>query len=323
MQSIFNKSQAYKNQSWLPLNELHWSVTDLGTTQGAILVERLRTLGGKLFSVDEHLERMAEGAIKLGIPWHSTTEILRELCVALVDRNQAFIKSQGDVGLVLLLSPGDPGIDRIKTAEPTIMAHIGPLPFPQLRKWYKQGAALHFSRTRNVPKECWSPSIKTRSRLQYYLADRNLAEQDDLFANPFSLQTSQTLRPPDSIAILLSTGGNVTETSISNLLLLGKDGVLRSPPLTDILWGMSLKTICELAKLIELPIEFSEMLPAELYEAREVLMTGSTGCLWSAVSIEGHSIGDGIPGPVCQKLQTAWKDKIQFDFIEQANMHSS
>jgi branched-chain amino acid aminotransferase len=172
MTSTFTESQSYKNGSWLPLCELAWGVTDLGTTQGAMLVERLRTFDGRLVDVDEHLTRLAFGAKQLGISWPPPGADFQRLCEELVHRNRELIIQESDVGLVILLSPGDPGIDRNQSLTPTILAHVVPLPFPQLARWYRNGVALHISNVRNVPAACWSPAIKTRSRLQYYLADQ-------------------------------------------------------------------------------------------------------------------------------------------------------
>lgn len=291
-----NDSQAYRNGSWFPLNQLTWSVTDVGTTHGAILVERLRTLGGRLFALEAHLDRLAEGAAKIGIAWSSKeTQRLAEVCRELLDRNIDLVQTAGDVGLVLVISPGDPGIERRNALQPTVMAHLSPIPFGQLADWYRSGTALHLSSVRNVPKECWSPSIKTRSRLQYFLADQERT---------------------GSVAVLLSTRCTVTETSISNLLVLGQDDVLRSPPLEDILWGVSLHTVLKLAETIGLPVEFCDLDPESLRTASEVLMTGSTGCLWSAVSIDGKPIGDGKPGRICRRLQSAWEELVGYRFTQ-------
>jgi len=314
----FDQSLAYKNGNWAPLSEISWSVTDLGTTHGAMLVERLRTIGGRLHDVAEHLTRLADGAEQLGISWPPNGESLSQLCDELVDRNQALLEQESDLGIVLLLSPGDPGVDRALTSTSTLMGHVVPLPFVQLAHWYEHGANLHFASTRNVPAECWSPSIKTRSRLQYFLADRNLGRNGSTIAGQAASQGTQGNRLPGSIAVLLSTRNFVTETSISNLLLIDKNRVMRSPPLEDILHGVSLKTVCEIASSMNLPVEFSDIQPDDFYTASEVLMTGTTGCLWSAVTIEGHPIGNGQPGPICTQLQEAWQKRVGFDFTVQA-----
>jgi branched-subunit amino acid aminotransferase/4-amino-4-deoxychorismate lyase len=319
MKNSFPESQSYLNGRWVPLQTLAWSVTDLGTTQGAMLVERLRTYGGKLFDVQEHLARLADGAEKLGIPWPLPDLAMEDLCRELVDRNQELIAQEQDCGLVLLLSPGDPGVDRSRTLVPTLMAHLTPIPFAQLSRWYRDGVALHISSVRNVPTECWSPSIKTRSRLQYYLADHRDIDLAKSRSQPGAPPPTPARPSVESIAVLLNIHGCVTETSISNLLVLGKDGVLRSPPLKDILWGVSLKTVCRLAESIGQPIAFSDIQPDALLEAKEILMTGTTGGVWAAISVDGNRVGEGRPGPLCHLLQEAWQKKLGIHFIELAS----
>ncbi len=323
MTLAFAESQSYRNGIWLPLRDLAWSVTDLGTTQGAMLVERLRTFGGRLVDVDDHLARLADGAEKLGIPWPPKGVSMHELCEDLVRRNQDLSTQEGDFGLVLLLSPGDPGIDRKQSLTPTILGHVTPLPFVQLSRWYRSGVALHFASVRNVPDACWSPSIKTRSRLQYYLADREDFRSAQTPTHPPVENIYENAHPSESIAVLLNMNGYVTETSISNLLVLGQDGVLRSPPLKDILWGMSLRTVCQLAESIGQPVEFTNIHPNDMSEAREILMTGTTGCLWAATSVADRPIGNGTPGTLCSRLQAAWHQKLGVNFIEQATQRGS
>jgi branched-chain amino acid aminotransferase len=277
------------------MNRLSWSVTDLGTTQGAMLVERLRTLGGRIFAIDQHLHRLFEGAQMLGIPWSPEVSNAQRVCEELLERNHDLVDAYGDVGIVIVLSPGDPGIDRRPILTPTMMLHLTPISFEQYRGWYRNGAKLCSAAVRNVPPECWSPSIKTRSRLQYFLAD----------------QASD-----GRVAVLLSTRGMVTETSISNLLIYGKDGILKSPPLDDILHGVSLKTVVELSNSLSIPVQFEDVDPVELRNASEVLMTGTTGCLWSAVEIDGEPIGTGKPGSVCKRIQNAWEDRVNYRFTQ-------
>lgn len=279
----------------MPLNQLRWSITDIGTTHGVILVERLRTMGGCIFAANDHFSRLAEGARMVGIAWNAEAFQAQSVCEELVQRNHSLIQASGDVGIVIVISPGDPGIDRQSISVPTMMAHLSPIPFQQYRDWYRNGTRLTLSAVRNVPAECWSPSIKTRSRLQYYLADQ---------------------ATDNRIAVLLNMRGTITETSISNLLVLGKDGILKSPPLQDILHGVSLKTVTELAESLSIPVQFRDVHPEELCQATEVLMTGTTGCLWSAVEIDGKSIGTGKPGPVCQRLQSAWEQRVNYRFTQ-------
>jgi len=309
----FPDSIAYRNGDWLPCKNLHWSVTDIATTQGVMLVERLRTAGGRLFDCPLHVDRLRTSAALVGLDCDNLLSSLVALIEGLVHENRNFIQFHRDVGIVVLLSPGDPGLSKHQTFSPTFMMHLTPIPFSQLHNWYEQGCRVDISETRNVPPESWSPWIKTRSRLQYYLADNPVATKMDK-------DTGSTRKPvSDSIAVLLSTRGHVTETSISNLILLNKQGKLRSPAKCDILQGVSLSKVESIASKRGTAMDYGNLTSDDFRDAQEILMTGTTGFVWSAVEFDGKQIGDGRPGPLCKAIQNAWSESLGFDFVAQAS----
>ena len=309
----FPNSIAYRNGDWLPCKNLSWSVTDLATTQGVMLVERLRTAGGRLFDCPLHVDRLRTSAALVGLECENLLSSLVAVIEGLVHENRDFIQFYRDVGIVVLLSPGDPGLAKHQQFSPTLMMHLTPIPFSQLYSWYKHGCRLHISETRNVPPESWSPWIKTRSRLQYYLADNPVLTK-------MEKSTGSARKPaPDSIAVLLSTRGHVTETSISNLVLLDQQGKLRSPAKCDILQGVSLSKVESIAAKCSLAMDYGDLTSDDFRNAQEILMTGTTGFVWSAVEFDGNQIGDGRPGPLCKAIQSAWSESLGFDFVAQAS----
>lgn len=291
----FDDSLAYANGEWSPLSQLRWSVTDVGTTHGAIIVERMRTIGKQIFALADHIDRLVAGAFQLGIDCSQDIELLSRLCRELVARNASLLDQETDFGIVIVVSPGDPGIERDRRSHKTLMAHVSPIPFAQLANWYREGVSLTLSSVQNVPPECWSPSIKTRSRLQYYLADRQVSS---------------------GIALLTNIRGAITETSVANLLIVDRNECLLSPRLEDILSGVSLKTVIELAHESGLEIGYRDLFPEDVAMAKEVLMTGSTGCLWSAVNFNGKAIGDGKPGSIATELRGRWERAVGYPFSQ-------
>jgi len=310
----FPDSIAYRNGDWFPCKNLSWSVTDLATTQGVMLVERLRTAGGRLFDCPLHVDRLRTSAALVGLDCDDLLSSLVAVIEELVHENRHFIQFHRDVGIVVLLSPGDPGLDKHQQLSPTLMIHLTPIPFSQLHSWYEHGCRLHISETRNVPPESWSPWIKTRSRLQYYLADNPVA-------TPIEKSTGAARKPvSDSIAVLLSTRGHVTETSISNLVLVDQHGKLRSPAKGDILQGVSLSKVESIAATLGVAMAYGNLSSDDFRDAQEILMTGTTGFVWSAVEFDGKQIGDGRPGPLCKAIQDAWSESLGFDFVDQSSI---
>ena len=314
-------SWAWSNGIWTRLADCRWTWSDLGPVHGVIAVERLRTFGGTPYLVPEHLQRLEascnqlyidlESGFRGGPPGESKTwsEQLGVLLQELVERNRVLLDSHEDLGLVLLASPGDPGWDIGRQGEesipPSLHMHWVSIPWHRFAKWYQYGCRLVTSTIKNIPADCWSPHIKSRSRLHYYLADQQ-AER---------LQSG-------AVALLLDQNDCVTETSISNLLTVS-GSTLRSPTLEQILPGISLQMVERLARQLGLGFEYREMGLDEFHQADEVLMVGTTGCIWPAVELDGVPIGNGAAGSCYALLVQAWKEAMGFDFVAQAKRLAS
>jgi branched-subunit amino acid aminotransferase/4-amino-4-deoxychorismate lyase len=186
---------------------------------------------------------------------------------------------------------------------PTLIVHPAEIDWRKLNHWYTWGQELCIAQSRNVPPQCWSPSIKTRARLQYYLAD----------------QAARRAAGEFSGAVLLDLQGNVTETSAANLILV-EGHKLISPPLDSILYGISLQRTLRLGSQAGWQVNFEAISPARAEQADEILLCGSTGCLWPAARIGGRVFEASPRGSAFQALAGLWRQDVQLDFIQQARI---
>lgn len=285
--------------------QLHWSTTDSGTTHGAILVERFRTFNRAFHHLDRHWARLSAGAKLFGIQMQFGFVEFQNLLQRLLNQNAALASGCADVGVVLLVSPGDPEWEYERRSF-TCMMHLTPLPWVKLAKWYRHGVNLIPSKQVLIPANCWDNQIKTRSRLNYWLADRAVSG---------AISTDSAV---DDVALLMTSSGNVGDTSVSNVLIVQKDGCIVSPRLCDVLPGCTLSVIDELVRREGRPIVYKDVSLSELCSATEVLLTGSSGGVWSAVQLDGRMIGDGKPGPVCDWLTGLYSAETNCDFRSQA-----
>jgi branched-chain amino acid aminotransferase len=302
--NLFRTSIALHNGQWMQLGCVSWSVSDFASTHAAIVVERLRTIGGKLFAVDAHHERMIQGLRLLGIPQPNAIceELFNQVLGELLQRNRDLVTACGDVGVVLLVSPGDPGIDGSEEISPSICAHLMPIPWARVASWYQTGCHLRTVEPRNIPKDCLPTQLKSRNRLHYYLADNEAKK----------LQ-------PGSVGLLLDVDGSVSETSIASILVVTKDGQVLSPRRDRILSGVSLAFVADLCdRFVGKPIQDAAFTVDEIRNAAEVILVGTTGCLWPAVSLDNSPIGQGRPGPVYELIRDHWIEQVEFDFVGQA-----
>ncbi|MEM7478770.1 MAG: aminotransferase class IV, partial [Planctomycetota bacterium] len=256
----------WSNGSWLPVSNMCIPLDDLGHLQSAVVVERMRTVGGKLLDWDEHWSRFETGCKFLGIVANDRAMDLGEIARELVEEK---LLGLADFSLVLLATPGS--VRRPET--PTWMIYPQPIPWRKLHDLYSQGENLVVARCSNVPANCWPPQLKTRARLQYYLADHEA--QEICRAHDLVGQAS---------GLLLNDAGAITETSTANVGFVIADRLV-VPEMDSILHGISLLRTLRLAEACGIPVTHHPVTVEEAIEASEILCMGTTGCLWHAKSL--------------------------------------
>ena len=106
-------------------------------------------------------------------------------------------------------------------------------------------------------------------------------------------------------AILLDTEGYVSEASGENIFMV-KDGVLRTPPLTSILPGITREALLTLARDMGISVWEEKFSLDDLYLADEAFLTGTAAEVTPVREVDGRLIGQGSPGPITQKLQSVF-----------------
>lgn len=288
---------AFHNGVWGTLDDAKLALDDWGFVQGATLVERLRTIKGVPLDADEHLERLQNSASVLGIQWPSVLD--RGLIEQCIERNSAS-HAAPDLAVVILLTPGR--ASRGPAGQhPTLIVHTTDLHWSALAHWYSHGQALVTASNRNVPAACWSTHLKTRSRLHYFLADQQAAASGIAHAG----------------AAMLSVDGHLTESSVANLLIVDKTGLV-SPPIDSVLHGLSLRRTLRLAERVRLPVRFTHISREAARAARGIILTGSSGCIWPASQLDDVRFRDPIHEAAYALLRDAWIEEIGLDYVSQA-----
>ena len=133
------------------------------------------------------------------------------------------------------------------------------------------------------PPECLDPTIKSRSRMHWRIADHQVISLD-----------------PGARAVLADFDGNLTETSSGNLFVL-KDGDILTPPADRVLNGISRQVVMELATAAGYTVK-EQLVPIELaLEADEIWTTSTPYCMLPVSRFNESKISGGKPGPVFQQ----------------------
>jgi branched-chain amino acid aminotransferase len=296
---------AFLNGQWIPAAAAVVSVGDAGFVQGTAVAEQVRTFAGKLFRLHEHLTRLAHSLEIVGVdPGMSLAELGRT-AEELAARNHALLAPGDDLGLSIVVTPGiystfsAPG-----PTPPTVCLHTYPLPFHLFARKYRDGQALATTNVEQVPVRCWPPTLKCRSRMHYYLADRHAAAAD-----------------PQARALLLDAQGFVTEASTANLLIYRVGEGLLSPRYASILHGISLSVAVELAGRLGIPFGQRDLTADDVARADEAFLTSTTTCVLPVTKFNRKAIGSGQPGKVFTALLAAWSEMVGVDIAAQAERH--
>ncbi len=110
-------------------------------------------------------------------------------------------------------------------------------------------------------------------------------------------------------AMLLDTDGYVAEGSGENVFIVRK-GVIKTPPLTSILEGITRETIMQLASERGMRVVEERFTRDELYIADEAFFSGTAAEITPIREVDNRMIGTGKPGPVTKELQTAFFDVV-------------
>jgi branched-subunit amino acid aminotransferase/4-amino-4-deoxychorismate lyase len=282
------QTQAYLNGRFVPSEELTISVADAGFVFGATVTEFVRTFGGRLFRLDDHVKRLRESCRLCRIPLNASDAELRSAAEHLVKCNWS--AAAGELALVIFATPGALSHMSGEDGEPapTLAMHTFPLPFSRYRRLFEQGARLVVPAIRN--KTAVDPRAKMRSRMQWWIAEQQAREVD-----------------PAAWALLLDESGHVTETAAANVLIV-RNGAVISPPRTMILNGISLRVVEELCGELAIPFSERALTLAECQAADEAILTGTAFCMAGVRSMDGVELR--WPGPVTQRLLAAWSERV-------------
>jgi branched-chain amino acid aminotransferase len=291
----------YLNGLMVPAYEAHLAIYDLGVVMGAIVTEQTRTFRKKPFRLEEHVERLIRSLQLARIEIRLGKKELLAISEKLISHNGSLLAAEDDLGLIHFVTAGQHaayGGEAARTT-PTICAHTFPLPFERWARKMESGVHLITPAVRQLPPECLHPHMKCRSRMHYFLAEKEVQAND-----------------PDAWALLLDQDGNVTETNAANFLMM-KNGVLISPPLAKILDGISRRTAIELARHAGIVFTEKDIRLDDISNAEEAFLSSTGFCLMPVTKVNGVTVGDGKPGPIFHRLIELWSKNVGVDIWNQ------
>lgn len=323
-----NQPLGYFNDRLLPIDQLSLPIDDLGLVHGVIVAERVRTLAGKSFLLQQHFARWCHGLQLLDIPAPLTLETLIARIDELIDLNGKLLQPGAPQGICFLATPGSSGLgwneisinpkSSKSSAQPVFIAYTYPLPVSVHRLNYEHGIALQSTSITDVSEHSWPRSVKIRSRLHYYLAaaeatqrSRQLSQESRRFHPPSDIGAPCDSPTEQTFPVLLDQEGYVSDSSTASIAGWSEREGLIVRPANDRYASVSLDFLVNLCRTIGMRVTERYYTIDELKRFDEAFLVSTPWCLYPVRTVDEHQfdcVDDGFA--VFQKLLHAWEDTV-------------
>jgi branched-chain amino acid aminotransferase len=265
------------------------SVFDHGLLYGDGVFEGIRVYAGKIFKLQEHLDRLYDCAhailLKVPIPKAEFGRVLEE-AVKRSGLTEAYIRP------IITRGMGDLGIDPRNCPKPSIIIIVDKIAiWPPER--YQQGLSVVTAGTPIPHRESLSPRIKSLNYLCHAMAkmEANVAGADE--------------------ALMLDHTGHVAEGTGQNIFVV-KHRVVRTPPLyAGILAGVTRAVVMQLARDAGCEVKEDMLNRFDIYTADEAFLTGTASEIAPIRSYDGRTVGTGVAGTVTRDLMARFQAAVR------------
>ncbi len=271
------------NGEWLAESEAKVSVFDRGLLFGQSVYEVVPVIGWTLANYPYHMARLHNSLIMAGIVDHTDW---RSVLTEAVARNGV------EEGRVYLQITGGVAGDR---------DFLSPIPAPApTRIVFTQAAPVI-----DVPALKTGLKIILRDEKRWKMRG---AKTTQLLYAVLKKEEARAANVDDA---WLVEDGFITEGTSANAHIIDERGVLVSHPVDHgVLPGVTRICLLEIARSMNIAVEERPFTPAELFTAREAMVSAASALLLPVVEVDGQAIGNGKPGAVTLALREAYVARL-------------
>ncbi len=275
----------YVNGRVLPHSQALPELQRINTRSAGGYYDSARTFGGQPFQLRRHLERLFSGLRYSNIDPGITIDDLERTCRGLVEANFTLLEGGlGDMVVTQTITVARPvSADDLPSVD--IAIYCVSLEFSGFARSYVDGVRLYTPITYPQPQDAEGGDGKQGS--------------------------TQTL------ALMVNDGGYITECQGANFMFV-VDGRIKLPDRSNVLPGVSMHTVLELASVLHIDVDEGLYSPSLIYDADEAFVSSTRYCMLPVATLNGYRVGRSTPGSVTNRLTSAWKEMVGVDFVQQA-----
>jgi branched-chain amino acid aminotransferase len=262
------------------------SIFDGGFVVGDGVWEGLRLHNGVLLFLNQHLDRLYEGAAKIRLD----IGLDRNALTAEIRRTLAANGMHHGVHIRLMVTRGEksaPNQDPRNALGPATVVIVAEykVPGPDLAA---RGLSLRTSSIRCTPAHMFDMRLNSHSRLNLIMA---LLEAIDAGADE---------------ALMLDPSGFVSSCNATNFFCVRNGEVLTSSG-EYCFNGVTRANVVQLCERHGIPVRLGDFTIDDAHAAEEAFVTGTFGGLTPVREIDGHRLPAALPGPVTRRLRALYE----------------
>lgn len=246
--------------------------------RGDGIFETVKYIGRRIYQLDAHLERMQQNCRALSLPAPMPWEDIRTLAV---ETARAGEQEDGYLSLFIGRGPGGFAVDLRECPQPSLY--------------------LVARRFKHLPESYWQEGVFA-CRAEQPAKPSHMAKLKSVNYLPNVLMKKEAVDRGCDFVLCFDQEGYLAEGCIENVILVDSQGQIVVPELRNALSGTTLMRALELIQGEREHI-FRPVREEEIYQAREVILLGTTLDALSVVRYNGRPINDGYPGPVSKRLR--------------------
>jgi branched-chain amino acid aminotransferase len=264
----------YINGLFTPLCNAKVSIQDRGFCYGDGLFETLRASRGKIFRLEQHVNRLFKSLPQVFIDLPMTRHELMAIIQDTFARNKY---KEAIIRLTVTRGDTQSNIQVDSDTPPTLVVNIRAFtPLPKTA--YKKGVKIKIFQERASLTNGLGQRLKSCNYLSNILI-RELSDQKDFMEG-----------------IVVDPDFGVTEGTTSNVFIV-RQGVLKTPPISPyVLEGITRRVVLEIAREHKIPFLEERITLDDLLKADEVFITNTGIEIVPVTQIDSQTIGSKKPG---------------------------
>lgn len=247
-------------------------------------------MGSRIFRLDEHVKRFFNSAKIYGMPLPYAPDEISDAIKTTIKENH---QNECYIRPIAFYGWDEAGINPIANKVHVAIA-VWPWGSYMGEEGLKKGVAVQVSTWARIDNR----SLPTRAKIAANYANSILAKME-----------AQRLGFTE--AILLNVEGMVTEGSGENIFMVDGEK-LSTPPLSaGALPGITRDSIMQITRKLGYVVMEENITRSDLVLADEVFFCGTAAELTPVREIDGRKIGNGVRGPITEKIQSKFFDVVK------------